>query len=571
MLYPEYLRIELSQALADMINNEGLDSKEIILPNFNVEVSNNIKFGDLSSNIAMVSAKVLKKSPEYIANYISKYFNKNKFILKIEIIKPGFINFFFKDEFWHQQLKILIKKKKYNYSLNKKKICVEFVSANPTGLMHIGHARGAVLGDALCNILEEVGHDVSREYYINDAGEQIKKLQRTIEFHQSKIEKSEQDNIPNDLYPGDYLKFITNLLNKELKENSEGQSKITKDKIVDIIMRDIKIDLNLLNVNHENFVSEKKITSEKSVNNLKDKLKDLDLAYYGYQEKPKNISDLEWKKEEHLIFKSKKFGDDSDRALIKKNGELTYFMSDILYHQNKLDRKFDVLINIWGADHFGYVKRIKSALSAINKNINYEFQVKLTSMVNLLKKKEKIKMSKRSGNYITMREVLEKFGPDILRFMMISRSAEKNIDFDYDLLIKKSKDNPVFYIQYAYARCCSILNSSKSKFKLMEKKNHDLKCLVLNEEKMIIKFLCNIYNVIKLSAENYEPHRISNYLYELSKIFHNYWALGNLDVEKRIINDDENTTIARLVLVRELRKIIKKSLNILKIKSPENM
>ena len=280
--------------------------------------------------------------------------------------------------------------------------------------------------------------------------------------------KNSENPLPDDLYPGEYLKNIAKKIFNKFALKKSSELKEIEEKIVDIILSDIKKDLVDLNINHDNFVSEKNISSSDNINKLKNKLLELKLAYFGFQEKPKNISSEDWEQKEQLLFCSKKFGDDSDRALMKPSGEVTYFMSDLLYHTDKIKRKFEILINIWGVDHFGYVKRLKNALSQLIKD-DYIFDIKLTSLVNLIKKGEKLKMSKRKGDYITMREVIKEVGVDALRFMMISRNADKTIDFDFDSLKIKNKDNPVFYVQYAYARCMSILEISKKKLKKLKK------------------------------------------------------------------------------------------------------
>ena len=525
----------------------------------------------MSSNVALVFSKFFKISPEKLAELISIELRKNKYVLKVEVIKPGFINIFFTNLFWQNQLSQFIKLDgSYNYNLKTKSICIEFVSANPTGLMHIGHARGAVLGDAISSVLQEVGHNITKEYYINDAGEQIKKLNKTILFHVENFLEDSENPLPDDLYPGEYLKNIAKKIFNKFALKKSSELKEIEEKIVDIILSDIKKDLVDLNINHDNFVSEKSISSSDNINKLKNKLLDLKLAYFGFQEKPKNISSEDWEQKEQLLFCSKKFGDDSDRALMKPSGEVTYFMSDLLYHTDKIKRKFEILINIWGVDHFGYVKRLKSALSEL-VNEDYIFDIKLTSLVNLIKKGEKLKMSKRKGDYITMREVIKEVGVDALRFMMISRNADKTIDFDFDSLKIKNKDNPVFYVQYAYARCMSILEISKNKIKEIEKGEYKLDYLILHEEKMLIKYICNFYNVIKNSAEYFEPHRITNYLYDLSKTFHNYWGLGNIDNKKKIITDNNDLTKSRLILVKVVSMTLNKGLSLLKISSPKSM
>ena len=571
MLFQEYLKKEIFEIVIKLLEKMNLESDFLDKYFFNVEISQKQNFGDLSSNVALVFSKFFKISPEKLAELISIELRKDKYVLKVEVIKPGFINIFFSNLFWQNQLSQFIKLDGlYNYNLNTKSICIEFVSANPTGLMHIGHARGAVLGDAISSVLQEVGHNITKEYYINDAGEQIKKLNKTILFHVENLLEDSENPLPDDLYPGEYLKNIAKkIFNKfALKKSSELKEK--EEMILEIILSDIKKDLVDLNINHDNFVSEKSISSSDNINKLKNKLLELKLAYYGFQEKPKNISSEDWEQKEQLLFCSKKFGDDSDRALMKPSGEVTYFMSDLLYHTDKIKRKFEILINIWGVDHFGYVKRLKSALSEL-VNEEYIFEIKLTSLVNLIKKGEKLKMSKRKGDYITMREVIKEVGVDALRFMMISRNADKTIDFDFDSLKIKNKDNPVFYVQYAYARCMSILEIPKKEIKEIEKGEYKLDYLILHEEKMLIKYICNFYNVIKNSAEYFEPHRITNYLYDLSKIFHNYWGLGNIDNKNKIITDNNDLTKSRLILVKVVSMTLNKGLSLLKISSPKSM
>ncbi len=570
MLYVDSLKKKLFSILEKITFERKVDVSNVDNIDFSIDISPKKDFGDLSTNIAMIGCKLLKISPMELAEKIAFDLQQDNQIKKVDIINPGFINIFFYNSFWQKQLaEYLNTKAKFNYRIKSKKICLEYVSANPTGLMHIGHARGAVLGDTLSSILREVGHKVTDEYYINDAGEQINKLLNTINFY-LKNNCNFDGEIPESLYPGDYLKKIAKFF---LANNSKTNN--LKKEVIEKILSDIKEDLKNLKVNHKNFVSEKKLSSTRSVNSLKKKLLDMKIAYYGFQEKPKNIQDQKWDKKEQLLFCSKKFGDDADRALIKPNGNLTYFMSDIIYHQNKVERNFDILVNIWGVDHFGYVKRLTNALKAINKK-EINIQIKLTALVNLLQNNKKMKMSKRAGTYITMREVLKEVGTDAIRFTMISRNADKKIDFDLDVFLQKNKDNPVFYIQYAYARCSSIIAIAKEKlgdeFIFSSKIIKNLIDLKLNEEKQIIKQVCNFYNVIKCSAQNYEPHRISNFLYDLAKTFHNYWSLGNIDDTKRIIiKEDLAVSKSRLLLVSAVKSVIKKGLDILKIDCPENM
>ena len=570
MFYHDFLKKELFNYINSEYSKKNI--KEVPnLSSFNIEIQSNKKFGDVSTNIAMVFAKAIGLPPRDLALKISKQMDKEKFIDKLEVEGPGFLNIFFKKSFWQDQLKVYLKNcNSFDYNIKKKNICLEFVSANPTGLMHIGHARGAVLGDTIASILEEVGHKVLREYYINDAGEQIKKLKKTINFHiKSKYNKKIKTD--DQLYPGEYLKKISKkILSEKLSDP------MFENNIIKFIMNDIKDDLLKIKVVHDSYISEKECSSKKNIDEVLKKLDQKNLTYYGYQEKPKSSNNEKWERKKLLLFKSQKFGDETDRALVKSNGELTYFMTDIIYHQKKIDNKFDILLNIWGSDHSGYVKRLQSALAQLNKKEDYSFEIKLTSLVNLLNGKQVLKMSKREGNYVTLREVVEKVGSDVLRYMMISRSVDKKIDFDFEIVKSKSKDNPVFYIQYAYARCMSLISIYEKTFNTslnnIDFMKVNLSNLNQNEEIIMIIKVCNFFNVITKAAKFYEPHRIANYLLDVAKDFHAYWGLGKLDSSKKVIIDqDYNISLSRIVLILSISKIIKKGMNILKIECPENM
>ena len=514
----------------------------------------------------MIFSKQLKMSPRDLAELISKELIKNKYVEDIDIAGPGFINLFLKKEFWHQQLVNFVSSfDNYNYNVKPKKICVEYVSANPTGMLHIGHARGAVLGDAISSILQEVGHDVDKEYYINDAGEQIKKLVKTIIYHRENPNSDLKKINNDDYYPGNYLVGISSIINKV--DNVEISNEVTE-----LIMKDIKNDLKSLGISHDNYISEKIMASKSNINQLKKKLIEKDLAYLGFQDEPDSPKNKNWKKEKKLLFRSSNYGDDKDRALIKSNGELTYFMTDIIYHLNKVERGYDILLNVWGADHSGYVKRLTNATLQLSEK-KIKFKIFLTGLVNLYNNKKLLKMSKRSGNYLTLKDVYNEVGSDALRFMMISRDARSTIDFDFQSVQERNKDNPVFYVQYAYARCKSLFKIFQENFKLNSDKNsfysNNLK---LNEEIDLIKKITNFHNVILQSAEFYEPHRVTNYLYDLARMFHNYWGLGKINANNKIIiNDNEEITCSRIFLVNIISLVIKKGLRIIKINCPENM
>jgi arginyl-tRNA synthetase len=564
MNYFSYFKISLSEILKKISETKG-NLIENIEDSFTVEVPSKKNFGELSTNIAMIFSKQLQMSPRNLAELISKELIKNDSVKDVNIAGPGFINLFLEKSFWYRQLTSFVSSfDTYNYNVDPKRICIEYVSANPTGLLHVGHARGAVLGDAMSSILKEVGHEVDKEYYINDAGEQIKKLVKTISYHKQNPNSDLKKINKEEYYPGDYLVGISSMINEV---DNDIYSEVT-----DLIMEDIKNDLKNLDISHDNYISEKEMASKPSVEKLKKKLLELDLAYLGFQDEPDSSKNQNWKRERKLLFRSSNFGDDKDRALIKSNGELTYFMTDIIYHLNKVERGYDILLNVWGADHSGYVKRLTNATLQLSKK-KIKFKIFLTGLVNLYNNEKLLKMSKRSGNYLTLKDVYNEVGSDALRFMMISRDARSTIDFDFKSVQEKNKDNPVFYVQYAYARCKSLLKIFEENLKLSSEKtsfySHNLK---LSEEIDLIKKIANFHNIILQSAEFYEPHRITNYLYDLARMFHNYWGLGKINVKNKIIvNDNEDLTCSRIFLVNIISSVIKKGLKIIKINCPENM
>ena len=572
MFYYEYLNNSINKILQSL-DKEGMMKEKISKKTlFNIEIPVLQEYGDVSTNVAMVYSKKTDFKVNEFAEIIKSKLLKDSVIDKINVVKPGFINIFFKNSFWQNQLKLVLENKDKTKKKNDKKINIEYVSANPTGLLHIGHARGAVLGDVISNLLDEEGYNIIREYYINDAGNQIKLLIDTIFFHLKNLNRKITKELPDQLYPGEYLYDISKIIlsnNPNILNETDKFEKIRFESIK-IILNDVKIDLNKLGVTHDIFTSEKEVTTDKAVKNVVSFLKENDLAYFGYQDPPKGIKEKNWKKTKQLLFKSKLISDDSDRALIKNNGQLTYFMSDIIYHKNKIERNFDTLLNIWGVDHSGYVARLKNAISFMFEN-KVNLEVKLTSLVNLIKNNKPIKMSKRKGTYITLREVLDEVGKDALRFMMVSRSSEKVIDFNFDLVKSKTKENPVFYVQYAHARCYSIQKLANETKKNVYKEI-DFSLLSLKEEIVIMKNLASFSKILSISAQKYEPHRLCNFLYELSKNFHNYWSLGTSDKNKRIlVEGNDNLSDARLSLTNGVKIIIKKGLRILSISAPDQM
>ncbi len=573
MFFYEHFKILIFNSLELLMKQNILRKDSLKNQIFNIEIPPNSKFGDISTNVAMVYSKKSKISLANLAKKIQVELLKNKFIVKIEIVGPGFLNIFLDKSYWYGQLDNILNPNKKKKKRKKKKINIEFVSANPTGLMHIGHARGAVLGDTIASILEAMGHQVTREYYINDAGNQIELLVETIKFYFNNFNNNIEDPLPEKFYPGEYIKKIAKIIYENFKEEKGyNENLFLRDESVNLILKDIKKDLKKLGVTHDVFTSEKRISTKKQVEIILNSFKDQNLIYEGFQDPPRGVDPKDWKPKKQTLFRSKLLKDDSDRALVKPDGGLTYFMTDIIYHKKKINEDYDVILNIWGIDHSGYVARLKNAIKSLFDK-SFKFEIKLTALVNLIKNKKSLKMSKRDGVYITLRDVLDEVGKDALRFMMISRSSEKIIDFDFDLIKTKTKDNPVFYVQYAHTRCNSIIKIAKEQYELeFNYDKLDSSSLLLEEEIELIKLISSFEKVLYLSAIYYEPHRLTNFLYELSKKFHSYWTMGSNDQNKRIlIESNIKLSYARLGLIIAVKNIIYKGLKILDIKAPDKM
>ena len=419
---------------------------------------------DISTNVAMVLSKINKKPPIELANTLSEEIKKNdKLIDEISVVKPGFINIKLKPVFWTNFIKEIIQNSK-SFGINtrekKKNYLIEFVSANPTGPLHVGHCRGAILGDVIANVLLFNKHKVTKEYYVNDYGNQIINFTKSVYYRIREINFNEpfpKDN--EDLYPGDYLiDFAKNILNsnKEIDfKNFENISEELTILSIEEALKLIKKNLNSLGINHDNFVSEKKLVANQEVEKVIDFLQKNKFVYKGKIKAPAGEDNDNWVEREQLLFRSTDFGDDKDRALQKSDGAWTYFASDVAYHKNKLDRKFDQLINILGADHAGYIKRISSSVEALS-NSKDKLICKVSQLVKLIKDKKPFKMSKRKGDYITVDDLINEVGKDATRFIMLNRSSDVELDFDFDNVIEKSKDNPLYYVQYCYARIASV-------------------------------------------------------------------------------------------------------------------
>ena len=533
---------------------------------------------DISTNVAMVLSKINKKPPIELANTLSEEIKKNdKLIDEISVVKPGFINIKLKPVFWTNFIKEIIQNSKsfgINTRENKKSYLIEFVSANPTGPLHVGHCRGAILGDVIANVLLFNKHKVTKEYYVNDYGNQIINFTKSVYYRIREINFNEpfpKDN--EDLYPGDYLiNFAKNILNSNKGidfKNFENISEELTILSIEEALKLIKNNLNSLGINHDNFVSEKKLVANQEVEKVIDFLQKNKFVYKGKIKAPAGEDDDNWVEREQLLFRSTDFGDDKDRALQKSDGAWTYFASDVAYHKNKLDRKFDQLINILGADHAGYIKRISSSVEALS-NSKGKLICKVSQLVKLIKDKKPFKMSKRKGDYITVDDLINEVGKDATRFIMLNRSSDVELDFDFDNVIEKSKDNPLYYVQYCYARIASVFRhidkDIKSEIKI---DNYDFE--YSNDEINILKKISEWPKCIDASSNKLEPHRIPTYLYELASLFHSYWNLGKENPDKRFINDQKKITNDKLIFLKAISNTIKSGMDIVGVSVPEKM
>jgi arginyl-tRNA synthetase len=547
------------------------------LSGINVDIPPAKFSGDISTNVAMVLSKINKKPPIELAKQIADLIkDSDSNIDEISIEKPGFINLKFKNEFWNGFILDVLNNSSYGNSASGKKnsYLVEFVSANPTGPLHVGHSRGAILGDVISNLLSFNGHKVTKEYYVNDYGNQISHFTKSVYLRIKEILYSETFPIEDkDLYPGDYLidiakKIISN--NKDLDfKNFDSVSEKLKHLSIQESLKLIKINLENLGIKHDNFASETEVINNNEVDEVIKNLKDKKYIYEGKIKAPEGESNENWVEREQLLFKSTEFGDDKDRALQKEDKSWTYFASDVAYHNTKLKRDFNILINILGADHAGYIKRITSVVEALSGEKN-KLICKVSQLVKLIKDKKPFKMSKRKGDYITIEDLINEVGKDATRFIMLSRSSDAEIDFDFDKVKEKSKENPIYYVQYAYARISSVFRNTQNDINSnLEVKNSDFN--FANEEIKLFKKISEWPKCVEVSSEKLEPHRISVYLYELASEFHSYWNMGKEDVSKRFIDQDNTIKMEKLVFLKSIANTLKTGMNILGVDTPEKM
>jgi arginyl-tRNA synthetase len=559
----------------------GLDASRVV-----VEPPRDPSHGDLATNAAMVLAKEARMNPRALADLLVGDLGDDPRLTQVDVAGPGFINIRLAPEVLHQALRAaVVDGEGFGRSGQGGggAVNVEYVSANPTGPMHVGHGRGAVFGDALASLLSYAGYRVAREYYINDAGAQVDVLARSAYLRYREALGHDIGAIPEGLYPGDYLKPVGERLAREhgtsLLEKPEAEwLPLVREVSINAMMDLIRADLAALNIHHDIFFSERSLQQDNGgeVARTIAELQARGLVYMGRLPPPKGQKDEDWEDREQLLFRATAFGDEVDRPLLKSDGSFTYFASDIAYHRSKYERGFSSMIDVWGADHGGYVKRMQAAVKAVTDNRG-ELDVKLCQLVRLLRGGEPVKMSKRAGDFVTLRDVVDEVGRDAVRFMMIFRKNDATLDFDLAKVVEQSKDNPVFYVQYAHARCASVFRQAAEAFpdanfspEGLEKA--DLSILHDEAERDLIHRIAQYPRTIEAAAEAHEPHRVAFYLYDVASAFHSLWNKGKDLPQLRFVNQtDKESTKARLALVHALRGVLASGLAILGVTAPNEM
>jgi arginyl-tRNA synthetase len=556
--------------------------------NLAVEAPRDPSHGDVATNAALVLTKQAKMKPRDIAAPLAERLAGLEVVEAADIAGPGFINLRLSDDFWRARLgDVLRAGTAYGDSriAAGEKINVEYVSANPTGPLHIGHVRGAVYGDALANLLAKVGHDVCKEYYINDAGAQVDVLARSVHLRYrealSDLGDEAVGEIPEGMYPGDYLIPVGQAMAKR-----DGDKWLDLDEAqwlgefrrfsVDAMMDLVRADLASLGIEQEVFFSEESLHRDGGIDSALAALQDKGLIYTGVLEPPKGKTPEDWEPRPQTLFKSSQFGDDVDRPLRKSDGAWTYFAADIAYHHDKVERGFKQMVDVWGADHGGYIKRMNAAVRALS-NDQGRLDVRLCQMVRLLRGGEVVRMSKRAGNFITLRELVDEVGRDVVRFMMLTRKNDAPLDFDFELAMEQSKDNPVFYVQYAHARIHSVLRRVADEMPdlavdMETLREADLSGLTDSAELDLIKQMATWPRAVEIAAQAREPHRIAFYLNELASAFHALWNKGNAEPKLRfIMAEDGGMTQARLALIQGVALVLASGLAIMGVEPVEKM
>ena len=570
----EYYLSEIKNLIIDQKNNLKLKNLDN-LENVNLEVPPEEFNFDLSCNISLVLGKSNKLNPKNLALELKNLFeNKITYFKVIKVAGPGFLNIKLSKLAIIKNINSILETNQfYGSCKSSEKYNIEFVSANPTGPMHVGHCRGAIYGDVLANLLKFNGNNVVKEYYINDYGNQIKNYVESVFFRIREIKFSEKFPLKENLYPGLYIKQIAKkIIDNNIDVNFDNFEKIfdfLKEKSLHESMKLIKKDLSLLGISHDNFFSETDLVNKDLVNKAIKQLNEKKFIEEGFLQPPKGETNENWKKTKRLIFKSTLFGDDSDRALQKNDGSWTYFANDVAYHMDKINRDYNKLINILGADHTGYIKRITAAVTALSDN-KIELNCKVCQLVKLYKNGKPFKMSKRAGEFISAQDLLNEVDKDQIRFMMLSRSNDVELDFDFDKVKEKTKENPVFYVQYAYARINSlhrILNIDLNSKILIDENSFNLN---LYEEK-ILKKIFEWPKIVESVSKKFEIHKISFYLYDLSTLFHSYWSKGNEDKKYKFIENNKIKRDELLIIFKLIIIVIQNAMRILGVSLPKKM
>ncbi len=559
----------------------GLDTSRVV-----VEPPRDAAHGDLATNAAMVLSKDAGLKPRALAELLVPRLTAEQGVRAVEIAGPGFINIRLDEDIFRGVARHVLRSPEgfgRPESAEPAPVNVEYVSANPTGPMHVGHGRGAVFGDALANLLAFAGRRVTREYYINDAGAQVDVLARSAFIRYREALGEAVGAIPEGLYPGEYLKPVGAALAAEhgralLDQPEAAWLPVVRDKAIAMMMDMIREDLAALDIRHEVFFSERSLSAgptdriAATIANLRAR----DLIYEGRLPPPKGQPVEDWEDREQTLFRATAFGDDVDRPLLKSDGSYTYFASDIAYHASKFERGFELMIDVWGADHGGYVKRMNAAVKAVTAGRG-ELDVKLCQLVRLLRNGEPVKMSKRAGEFVTLRDVVDEVGRDAVRFMMLFRKNDATLDFDLARVIEQSKDNPVFYVQYAHARCCSVMKQAAQAFpgeSFLPSALSDVDLSTLSDvsEMDVLRRVAQYPRIVESAAAAHEPHRIAFFLYDLASDFHSLWNKGKEAPHLRfVIETDRMSSCARLALVWTVMAVLASGLRILGVSAPEEM
>lgn len=576
--------VKIKKTLQDL-GLKDKDGGELDVSRVGVEPPRDATHGDISTNAAMVLSKAVGSNPRELAAKIAEALKGDADVASVDVAGPGFINLRLNDDYWQRQLGVMLAEGT-DYGRSKmggmRKVNVEYVSANPTGPMHVGHCRGAVVGDVLANLLKFAGYDVTKEYYINDAGAQIDVVAKSVMLRYSEALGEDIGEIPAGLYPGDYLVPLGQALAKEfgsslLEKPEDEVLPLIKDRSIDAMMALIRDDLASLNVHHDLFFSERSLHADHA-KLIRTAINDLTLKGHVYKGKlppPKGQLPDDWEDREQTLLRSTEVGDDMDRALVKSDGSFTYFAADVAYFKNKFDRGFEEMIYVLGADHGGYIKRLEAVAKAVAEG-KAELTVLICQMVKLFRDGEPVRMSKRSGQFITLRDVVDEVGSDAVRFMMLYRKNDASLDFDFAKVTEQSKDNPVFYVQYASARANSVFRQAKEQLGLekieREEAAKHLSLLTDESEVALVRKLAEYPRLIETAAIHQEPHRLAFYLYDLASAFHSQWNRGSDNPDLRFIKvNDTNLSLARLGLVQVVSDVLVSGLSIIGADAPTEM